>query len=96
MAHAQIIQNYPFTAEDCKYASKIFGKNLQDIIGKTVWKRTECVVPEYSDVPADWIKDNSWVTLTGNIMFVIQIPFLVTSAHQIVLVTTDYLIARMA
>ena len=66
------------------------------ILGKTVRKRSECVVPEYSDVPADLIKDNSWVTLTGDIMFVIQVPFLVSGACQIGLVTTEYLPARTA
>ena len=83
MVCAQAIQNYPFTAEDCKHASKIFGKNILDILGKTVRKRAECVVPEYSDVPADLIKCNSWVTLKEDTMFVIQILFLVTSAHLI-------------
>ena len=80
MAFAEMITNCPFNAEDCKHASKIFGKNLPDILGKTVRKRPEHVEPEDSDVPANLIKDNSSVTLTGNIMFVNQVPFLVTSA----------------
>ena len=75
---------------------------------KDIWKKPpryftqkqsekgQCVVPEYSDVPADLIMNNSRVTLTSEIMFVNQVPFLVTSACQIGLATTKCLPARTA
>ena len=49
------IQNCNFTIDDCKHAFLIFGKNLPNIIGKTVRKKPDRVEPEYVDI-RHWLR----------------------------------------
>ena len=83
MVCAKMIPNCAFTIDDFKLATKIFGKNLPDVIGKTIRKKPERVIPEYTDIPDDVIEENRLVTLMRDVMFVNQIPFLIRSARQI-------------
>ena len=79
MVHAQVIPNRPFNVDDCKHAAQIFGKNLPDILGKTVRHKPERVMPEYPDIPMHLTQWNKLIMLTGAIMFVNGLPFLITS-----------------
>ena len=54
------------------------------------------MIPEYTDIPEDVIEENCIVMLNGDIVNVDQIPFLVTSAHWIRLISTKYLPSRTA
>ena len=57
-------------------------------------RKPERVIPEYADISDDLIEENRLATLTDDVLFVNQIPFLITSARQIGLVTTECLPAR--
>ena len=96
MVHTQVIPNCPFNVNDCKHTAQIFGKNLPDVLGKTVRHKQEWVMPEYTDIPRDIIEQNKLIMLMGDIMFVNGLPFLITSACQIGLITTEYLPEKTA
>ena len=71
------------TEADHKQSNTIFGPNLPGIRGSTVQKKPEWVEPEYVDVPRAIVDMNQLVTLTAEVKFVNQVPFLITLSWQV-------------
>ena len=62
---------------------KIFGPDLAEINGKTMKKKPQRVVTDYVDIPIEIKMHLQKITLTGNVMFVNKIPFLVSFKRDI-------------
>ena len=65
MVHAFL--NCDCTIDNCKHATKIFGKNLPNVVRKIAHRKLERVIPEYTDIPEELIKENRLITLVGDI-----------------------------
>ena len=78
LVHDQTIQNCPITYHDVTNADKIFGPDLAGLRGTTVQKDPTTIQPEYVEIPREMTEQNKMVTLTADIMFVNEVPFIVT------------------
>jgi hypothetical protein len=69
------IKDCPMTIQDIDVATKISGKNIAALKGKTTWSKTHPVARDYVKVPKELLKLHKEVFLTTNIFFVNEIPF---------------------
>ena len=51
MIRQNIIQNFPFTAEDIEMAGNIFGHNVYTLKGRTTTKSPKVVVDDFIEIP---------------------------------------------
>ena len=54
------------------------------------------IKPEYIEIPNDIIEQNKMVTLTTDVMFLNQIPFIITYGHGVGLIMVEWIPNRMA
>ena len=84
----------PVTRRDIEAAEHIFGPNLGSLKGKTT-RQTPSHVPDYIDpVPQDILIAHRTITICVDIMFVNQIPFLITISRNIKFITVEALSNR--
>jgi hypothetical protein len=72
------IKNCPVNLEDIKICEKIFGPDIYAMKGKTTRKQPKAVVNDYVEVPKELIDAPKEVVLCLDIMFIDEVPFLVT------------------
>ena len=64
-------------------AYKIFGPDLAGIREKTLRKKPERLLTDYVDIPMEIKIYLKGITLTGDVLFVNKIPFIVTFGRDI-------------
>ena len=78
MIHANLIANSPVTPENITDAHELFGEHLAGLMGKTVHRKQEGVVMDYVQILRDVIRTNKYVSLTADVMYVNNLPFIIT------------------
>ena len=84
----------PVTITDRNNAHKSFGPILGGTRGKTVRQNPEHVTTDYVAIPRYFLALHRFVSLVEDVMFVNNIPFLITMSHGIKFVTVEYLSSR--
>ena len=90
MVHVNFIANCPVTSESILHVHKLFGENSAGLRGKTVHRKPEQVVANEVQIPRDVIQMNKYVTLTADVMFINNLPFVITYGRGIGLIMTEY------
>ncbi len=90
LVHLNLLKDCPITNSDIIHAHKIFGPNLPNLRGKTVRRKPERVRTEYVDIPRVILDVHGSVTLVADVMFVNDVPFLVSSSRNINLITIEH------
>jgi hypothetical protein len=72
------IKDCPVTIQYIELATKILGKNIAALKGKTTRSKTHPVASDYVKVPKELLKLHKEVFLTSDILFVNKIPFFLT------------------
>ncbi len=85
------LQDFPITPSDIVNALKTFGPDLANIRGKTVRRKPEHVSTEIVKIPQQILSTQQNVTLSVDVMFVNQVPFLVSSSRNINLPTIEFI-----
>ena len=88
------IQNCPVTVQDAEVASKIWGKNIAALKGKTTRGKSIPVSSDFIKVPKELIKLHKDVYLTADIFFVNKIPFFLTHSRKISFTAVNHLANR--
>ena len=78
MVHANIRANCPVTPENIPPKYELFGNDLAGLQGKTVQSNPECMVMDYIQIPRDFIHMHKFVTFMADIIFVNNLPFVIT------------------
>ena len=74
-----------------KNAYTIFGPDLAGHWGKTVRKSPSNIEPEYFSILQEIIEKNKLVTLSVDIMFLNQLPFVIMYGRGIGLTTVEWI-----
>ena len=90
LVHQNLLQDCPITPSAITTAHKFFGPDLANIRGKTVRRKPEHVSTEIVEIPQQILSNQKHVTLTADVMFVNQVPFLVSSSRNIYLTMIEY------
>ena len=91
-----LLKDCPITNANIIHAHKIFGPDLPNLRGKTVWHKPERVRTDYVDIPCVILDVHGRVTLVADVMFVNKVPFLVSSSRHINLITIEHASQCMA
>ena len=89
MVSSKMIMKCPTTTRDINNANTIFGRNFRTLKGKTVRRQPRPVVSDYMEIPEEIKQMNRDVELSADIMFVNEIPFLVTISRRIMFTTVE-------
>ena len=84
-----LLKNCPVTRSDVIAAEDIFGPNVDALQGKTTRTKPNIIRTMFQDVPQTIMTAHRHVTITGDLMFVNRIPFLVTRSRIIKFGTVD-------
>ena len=82
MIRGHMINNCPVTTEDIDNADIIYGPDVPALKGKTVRTQSQPVTTDVVKIPPEILSLHKNVTLTGDVMFVNGIPFLVTLSRN--------------
>ena len=85
------IRDCPVTVSDIEVATKIWGKDIAMLKGKTVKKKPLPVVKDIVKVPKEFIKLHRNVTLGVDIFFLNKIPFFISLSRVIYFTTSKHL-----
>jgi len=96
MVCKQLLTNCPVTVRDIDNANQIFGPDLANLRGEMTRTKPECIRVEYVQIPWDFVQLHKYVTLVVDVMFMNDLPFLVTSSRGLSLVTIEHLPLRAA
>ncbi len=96
MVHGGMISNCPVTMNAVTNAHQIFGPDLAGVRGRMVWRTPESVTTNYVQIPRAILEQHQLVTLAVDIMFVNRVPFLVSVARGLNLVTAEFTPSRTA
>ncbi len=96
MVRSGMILNCPVTPSAVQNANRIFGFNLAGVRGRTVRWPPESVTTNYVQIPRALLERHQRVTLAVDIMFVNGVPFLVSMARGLNLVTAEHMQTRTA
>ncbi len=91
-----MIFNCPVTANAVTDAHQIFSPDLAGVRGRMVWRPPESVTTDYVQIPRAILEQHQLVTLAVDLMFVNGVPFLVSVARDLNLVTAKFTPSRMA
>ena len=95
MVRGGMISKCPMTPIAIQNAHQIFGPDLADIRGRTVRRPPDSVTTNYVQIPRVILRRHQLVMLAVNVMFVNGVPFLVSVARGLNLVTAElHLAAR--
>jgi len=78
-----MIPNCPVTKADIIRAEDIFGANIGALQGKPVRKKSARVVTTIHELPMEIIEHHRSVTLEADIMYINEIPFVITTSKSI-------------
>ena len=96
MVRANYIMNCPVTKSAVKNANLIFGPDLAGVRGRTVRRPPEAVRTDFVHIPRIFLDRHQMIMLTADIMFVNGVPFLVSLARSLNLLTAEFLPVRTA
>jgi hypothetical protein len=96
MVRGGMISNCPVTVNTVNNAHQIFGPDLAGIRGRTVRRPPESVTTNYVQIPRAILERHQLVTLAVDVMFVNGVPFLVSVARGLNLVTAEFTPSRTA
>jgi hypothetical protein len=82
------------TIQDIDVATKIWGKTIAALKGKTTRSKTHPVVRDYVKIPKELLKIHKEVFLTTDIFFVNKIPFFLTLIRKISFTAANHLADR--
>jgi hypothetical protein len=88
------IKDCPVTIQDIDFETKIWGKNIATLKGKTTRSKTHPVARDYVKVPKELLKLHKEVFLKTDIFFVNKIPFLLTLSQKICFTAVNHLADR--
>ena len=94
MLRGGMIRNCPITPEHLKVANSVFGPNVGSISVKTVRRKPDPFMTDYVDVSSEIIERNSWLEVSGEIMFLNKITFLITIGHRVKFITAKTLLTE--
>ncbi len=77
-------------------AHQIFGPDLAGVRGRTVWRPQESVTTNYVHISRAILEQHQLVTLAVDLMFANGVPFLVSVAIILNLVTAEFTLSRTA
>jgi hypothetical protein len=89
------IKDCPVTIQDIDVATKIWGKNVAALKGKTTRSNTHPVTRDYVKVPKEFLKLHKEVFLTADIFFVNKILFFLTLSQKICFTAVNHLADRI-
>ncbi len=96
MVRSGMILNCPVTPNAVQNAHRVFGPNLAGVRGRTVRRPPDTVTTNYVQIPHAMLEWHQWVTLAVPVMFVNGVPFLVSMARGLSLVTAEHMPTRTA
>jgi len=96
MVRANYILNCPVTKSAVKNANQIFGPDLAGVRGRMVRRPPEAVRTDFVHIPRVILERHWLVVLTAEVMFVNGVPFLVSLARGLNLLTAEFLPTRTA
>jgi hypothetical protein len=88
------IKDCPVTIQDIDVATKIWGKNIAALKGKTTRSKMHPVARDYVKVPKELLKIHKEVFLTTDIFFVNKITFFLTLGRKICFTAVNHLVDR--
>ena len=88
------IKDCPVTVPDVDVATKIWGKNIDSLKGKTTRSKPNVVARDLVKVPTKLLNLHKEVFLTADIFFVNKIPFLLTLSRKIYFTAVNHLANR--
>ena len=91
MIRSNQIKDCPVTLDDVENATKIWGKSIAALKGKTTRSRPVPVVKDFVKVPKELMKLYRDVYLTMDIFFVNKIPFFLTLSRKILFTAVHHL-----
>ena len=90
------VKNIPVMPSDLTRANVIFGPDRRNVQGKTVREKSARVETDRISIPDDFHRLHHFVTLTGDVMFVNGVAFMMTLSRDINLVTAEFTPSRTA
>jgi hypothetical protein len=90
MIHGGMISKCPMTTNAATNTPRIVGPDLAGIRGRAVRRPLESVTTDYVQIPQVIPEQHQLVTLAVDIIFVNQVPILVSVARGLNLVTTEF------
>jgi hypothetical protein len=96
MVRGGMIFNCPMTTNAVMNAHQIFGPDLAGVRGGTVRRPPESVTTNFVQITRALLERHQLVTLAEDVMFVNRVPFLVSVARGLYLVTDKFMPSRMA
>ena len=90
------LTDFPVTISDVNNYHKIFGPILGGIRENTVRHKPEHVMTDYVDIPRDFLVLHRFVSIVTDVIFVNNIPFLITMSCGIKSVTVEYISSHTA
>ena len=88
------IRNCPVRVQDIEVAHEIWGKDINNLKGKTTRKKPIPVAKDFVKIPREIQKLHKFVYLTADIFFVNKIPFMITLSCKICFTTVEHLANR--
>ena len=83
--------NCGITPEALTNANAIFGPQLPGVMGKTVSQKPERVTTKGIQIPRGFQRFQMSVTLVADVLFVNEIPFLITLSSRIKKFTVEHI-----
>ena len=90
MVSSNNIDDCTITAHDVKNDHTIFGPDLAGVRGKTAKHKHDHITIGYIDITRDFLKLHKYVTIVVDVMFVDNIPCLITMSSGIRFITFDH------
>ena len=94
MIRGGMICNYPVTPAHLKVDNSVFGPNRDSICGNTVRRKPDSVMTDYVAVPLEIIERNIQLVVSVDLMYVNQIPILITVGNWVKFITAENLTDR--
>ena len=96
MVSRTVLDDCPVKPPAVSNAIAIFDRDRATIPGKTVRRKSERVETEYLSIPDAFYWLHHFVTLTDDVMFINEVPFLTTQSRKIRLYTIEHVPTRTA
>ena len=91
-----MIHNFPVTISDSHNTHTVYGPDVGYLCCKTVLSKNEPVVSDYIAVPPDIIEQNRNIDVTGDILFVNRISFLINLGQKVKFATVKIIVDQKA
>ena len=85
------IKNCPVTIEDINICEKIFGPDIYALKGKSTYKKSKVVVPDYIEIPKELVEAHKGIYLCADLMWVDGVGHLVTLSKNLKYYTATYI-----